>query len=207
LQAKQLTNIIMSGILDLLQGPLGQMMIQGASSHLGQDTDKTQSALSAAIPMLMGALKKNASNPEGAEGLMKALQSKHDGGILDSITDIFGGGNVNDVVVEDGDKILGHVLGEKKETVAKALGAQSGLDLGSALNILKMAAPMVMGMLGKQTREKQVSNPTDLTNIIGDMLGGNKETEKHGSFIENLLDQDGDGSIVDDLFNLGKKFL
>ncbi len=197
----------MSGILDLLQGPLGQMMIQGASSHLGQDTDKTQSALSAAIPMLMGALKKNASNPEGAEGLMKALQSKHDGGILDSITDIFGGGNVNDVVVEDGDKILGHVLGEKKETVAKALGAQSGLDLGSALNILKMAAPMVMGMLGKQTREKQVSNPTDLTNIIGDMLGGNKETEKHGSFIENLLDQDGDGSIVDDLFNLGKKFL
>jgi hypothetical protein len=197
----------MSGILDLLQGPLGQMMIQGASSHLGQDSNKTQSALSAAIPMLMGALKKNASNPEGADGLMKALQSKHDGGILDSITDIFGGGNVNDVVVEDGDKILGHVLGEKKETVAKALGAQSGLDLSSALNILKMAAPMVMGMLGKQTREKQVSNPSDLSNIIGDMLGGNKETEKHGSFIENLLDQDGDGSIVDDLFNLGKKFL
>jgi hypothetical protein len=197
----------MSGILDLLQGPLGQMMIQGASSQLGQDTDKTQSALSAAIPMLMGALKKNASNPEGADGLMKALQSKHDGGILDSITDIFGGGNVNDVVVEDGDKILGHVLGEKKETVAKALGAQSGLDLSSAMSILKMAAPMVMGMLGKQTREKQVSNPTDLTNIIGGMLGGNKETEKHGSFIENLLDQDGDGSIVDDLFNLGKKFL
>jgi hypothetical protein len=197
----------MSGILDLLQGPLGQMMIQGASSHLGQDSNKTQSALSAAIPMLMGALKKNASNPEGADGLMKALQSKHDGGILDSITDIFGGGNVNDVVVEDGDKILGHVLGEKKETVAKALGAQSGLDLSSAMSILKMAAPMVMGMLGKQTREKQVSNPTDLTNIIGGMLGGNKETEKHGSFIENLLDQDGDGSIVDDLFNLGKKFL
>ncbi len=197
----------MSGILDLLQGPLGQMMIQGASSQLGQDTDKTQSALSAAIPMLMGALKKNASNPEGADGLMKALQSKHDGGILDSITDIFGGGNVNDVVVEDGDKILGHVLGEKKETVAKALGAQSGLDLSSAMSILKMAAPMVMGMLGKQTREKQVSNPTDLSNIIGGMLGGNKETEKHGSFIENLLDQDGDGSIVDDLFNLGKKFL
>jgi len=197
----------MSGILDLLQGPLGQMVIQGASSQLGQDTDKTQSALSAAIPMLMGALKKNASNPETADGLMKALQNKHNGSILDSLGDIFGGGNVNEDVVQDGDKILGHVLGDKKETVAKALGAQSGLDLGSAMDLLKMAAPMVMGMLGKQTQEKQVSNPTDLTNIIGGMLGGDKEVEKQGSFIENLLDQDGDGSIVDDLFNLGKKFL
>jgi len=197
----------MSGILDLLQGPMGQMVIQGASAQLGQDTNKTQSALSAAIPMLMGALKKNASNPETADGLMKALQSKHNGSILDSLGDIFGGGNVNEDVVQDGDKILGHVLGDKKETVAKALGAQSGLDLGSAMDLLKMAAPMVMGMLGKQTQEKQVSNPTDLGNIIGGMLGGDKEVEKQGSFIENLLDQDGDGSIVDDLFNLGKKFL
>jgi len=196
----------MSGILDLLQGPMGQMIIQGASSQLGQDTNKTQSAMSAAIPMLMGALKKNASNPDTASGLMEALMNKHDGGILDNITDIFGGGNVNEDVVEDGDKILGHVLGEKKEVVAAALSKEHGIDMGSALNILKMAAPVVMGMLGKQTREKQVSNPTDLTNIIGSMLGGSKETEKHGSFIENLLDADNDGSIMDDLFNMGKKF-
>ncbi len=195
----------MSGILDLLQGPMGQMIIQGASSQLGQDSGKTQSAISAAIPMLMGALKKQASNPDAAPGLMNALQ-KHDGGILDNVMDIFGGGNVNEDVVEDGDKILGHVLGDKKETVAAALGQKSGLDLGSAMNILKMAAPIVMGMLGKQTKSQQVSNPTDLTNIIGGMLGGSKETEEHGSFIESILDQDGDGSVVDDLFNMGKKF-
>ncbi len=195
----------MSGILDLLQGPMGQMIIQGASSQLGQDSNKTQSAISAAIPMLMGAMKKQASNPEAASGLMNALQ-KHDGGILDNVMDIFGGGNVNEDVVEDGDKILGHVLGDKKETVAAALGQKSGLDLGSAMNILKMAAPVVMGMLGKQTKSQNVSNPTDLTNIIGGMLGGSKETEEHGSFIESILDQDGDGSVVDDLFNMGKKF-
>ena len=196
----------MSGILDLLQGPMGQMIIQGASSQLGQDTNKTQSALSAAIPMLMGALKKNASDPNKASGLMDALMNKHDGSLLDNVMDIFGGGNVNEEVVEDGDKILGHVLGEKKEVVAAAISKQNGIDMGSAMNILKMAAPIVMGMLGKQTREQQVSNPTDLTNNIGSMLGGNKETEQHSSFIEQILDADGDGSIVDDLFNMGKKF-
>ncbi len=196
----------MSGILDLLQGPIGQMIIQGASSQLGQDTNKTQSAVQAAIPMLMGALKKNASDPSKAEGLLKALNSKHDGSILDNVSDIFGGGFVNEDVIEDGDKILGHVLGEKKEVVATAISKQQGLDMGSAMNILKMAAPIVMGMLGKQTRETQVSKPTDLTNIIGSMLGGNQEVQQHQSMIEKLLDADGDGSIVDDLFNMGKGF-
>ncbi len=195
----------MSGILDLLQGPMGQMIIQGASAQLGQDSNKTQSAIQSAIPMLMGALKKNASNPDSAAGLLNALQ-KHDGSILDNVMDIFGGGNVNEDVIEDGDKILGHVLGEKKEVVATAIAKQNGLDMGSALNILKMAAPIVMGMLGKQTRNTQVSNPTDLTNIIGNMIGGNKEAEQHTSFIEKILDADGDGSIIDDLFNMGKGF-
>ncbi len=195
----------MSGILDLLQGPMGQMIIQGASAQLGQDSNKTQSAIQSAIPMLMGALKKNASNPDTASGLMNALQ-KHDGSILDNVMDIFGGGNVNEEVIQDGDKILGHVLGEKKEMVATAIAKQNGLDMGSALNILKMAAPIVMGMLGKQTRNTQVSNPTDLTNIIGNMIGGNKEAEQHTSFIEKILDADGDGSIIDDLFNMGKGF-
>ncbi len=196
----------MSGIFDLLQGPMGEIIMDGISSQLGTDKSKAQSALSAAIPMLMGALKKNASDPSKASGLFEALMNKHDGSIFEKAADIFGGGFVNDDVVEDGDKILGHVLGEKKEIIAAALSKKAGLDTGSALNILKMAAPMVMGMLGKQARENRVSNPMDLTNIIGTMLGGHSAAQEDMSFVERLLDQDGDGSIIDDLFNMGRKF-
>jgi len=196
----------MSGIMDLLQGPMGQIIMDGVSSQLGTDQSKAQSALQSAIPMLMGALKKNASDPNKASGLFEALMSKHDGSIFDQVADIFGGGFVNEDVVEDGDKILGHVLGEKKEAVAMALSKKHGLDMGSAMNLLKMAAPMVMGMLGKQAREKQVNQPTDLTNIIGDLLGGHSAAQEDMSLVERLLDQDGDGSIIDDLFNMGRKF-
>ncbi len=196
----------MSGIMDLLQGPMAQMLIDGASAQLGQDTTKTQSAMGAAIPMLMGALKKQAANPDSAAGLFNALQNKHDGSLLDNVMDVFGGGNVNQEVVEDGDKILGHVLGEKKEVVAAAISKQNGIDMSSAMDILKMAAPVVMGMLGKQVKQSNVSQPTDLTGIIGNMLGGQQEVAQHSSFIEQLLDQDGDGSVVDDLFSMGKKF-
>jgi len=193
-------------IMDLLQGPIGQMVAEGVSAQLGQDKGKAQSALQAAIPMLMGALKKNASDPQKATGLFEALMSKHDGSLLDNVMDIFGGGFVNEEVVEDGDKILGHVFGEKKEVAATALAKQTGLDLGSAMAILKMAAPVVMGYLGKQARRTEVKQPTDLSNIIGSVLGSHQEAAQHASLMERLLDQDGDGSIVDDLFNMGRKF-
>jgi hypothetical protein len=196
----------MSGIFDLLQGSMGEIIAQGIGSQLGTDSSKAQSAMSLAIPMLMGALKKNASDPDKASGLFEALMNKHDGSILEQASDIFGGGFVNDDVVQDGEKILGHVFGEKKETVAVALSRKAGLDAGSAMEILKMAAPVVMGMLGKQARQSNVSSPMDLTSIIGNMLGGNSSAQSEMSFIEKLLDQDGDGSIMDDLFNMGKKF-
>jgi len=185
---------------------MGEVIMDGISSQLGTDKSKAQSALSSAIPMLMGALKRNASDPSKASGLFEALMSKHDGSILEQAADIFGGGFVNEEVVEDGDKILGHVLGEKKETIALALSKKHGLDMNSAMNLLKMAAPVVMGMLGKQAREKQVQQPTDLTNIIGSMLGGHSQAREDMSLVERLLDQDGDGSIIDDLFNMGRKF-
>ncbi len=193
-------------LMDLLQGPVGQMVAEGVSSQLGKDKSLSQSALQAAIPMLMGALKKNASDPDKAKGLFEALMNKHDGSLLDNVMDIFGGGSVNEEVVEDGDKILGHVFGEKKEVAATALAKQTGLDLGSAMDILKMAAPVVMGYLGKQARSTQVQQPTDLSNIIGNVLGSHQEAAQHASLMERLLDQDGDGSIIDDLFNMGRKF-
>ena len=196
----------MSNLLDLLNGPMGQMIVQGVSSQLGSDSGKVQSAVQSAIPMLLGALKKNAQDPEKAQGLFQALQSKHDGSIFDQLGDIFGGGSVNEDVVQDGEKILGHVLGDKKDLVANALSQKTGLDSGSAFDILKMAAPIVMGMLGKQARENQVNEPGMLSNIVDSLTGQVQGAQQDQSLIEKLLDSDGDGSIIDDLFNLGKKF-
>ncbi len=84
--------------------------------------------------------------PQGAEGLLGALKSKHDGSILDNLGGLFAGG-VDSNVMEDGGKILGHVLGNKQRNVEKALSQKSGIDAGSVANILKVAAPILMGVL------------------------------------------------------------
>ena len=187
----------MSGILDLLGSDLGKSIISGVAGSTGNDTNKTSSVLTMALPVLMKAMQRNASTPEGAEGLMGAISGKHNGSILDNLGGLFGGG-VDDEVKNDGSKILSHVLGAKQQGVEKVLGEKSGLDAGSIANILKVAAPILMGVIGKQAQQQNVSSSNGIGDLLGGLLGGNS-ADKEQSFLESILDADGDGSIVDDV--------
>lgn len=188
----------MSGLLDLINSPMGKQLISGVAGQTGQPENKTADVLAMAMPLLMGAMKKNASTPGGAQGLMNALSSKHDGGILDNLGGLFGGG-VDQSVMDDGAGILGHVFGGKQNQVENALSSKSGIDAGSIGQILKIAAPIVLGYLGKQTKQQNVSSPEALNGLLGGLMGGNSSANKQQSLIESFLDSDGDGSIMDDL--------
>ena len=187
----------MSGILDLLNSDLGKTIINGVAGQTGQDTSKTSGLLTMAMPVLMQAMKNNASTPQGAEGLLNALKNKHDGSILDNLGGLFSGG-VDSNVVDDGGKILGHVLGNKQRNVEMALSQKSGIDAGSVANILKVAAPILMGVLGKQASQNNVSSPDALGGLLGGLIKGNSP-EQEQSFLESILDADGDGSVIDDV--------
>ncbi|MEZ2414175.1 DUF937 domain-containing protein [Muriicola sp. E247] len=189
----------MSGLLDLLSGPMGKELISGVSQQTGQPTEKTADVLSMAMPLLLGAMKKNASNPQNADGLMNALSSKHTGGILDNLGGLFQGG-VNDSVIKDGAGILGHVLGNKQPAVENALSQKSGVDAGSVAQILKIAAPIVMGYLGRQKAQSNVSDANGLSSLLGSMLGG--QPKQNQSLITSLIDADGDGSVLDDVADM-----
>jgi hypothetical protein len=186
----------MAGLLDLLNSPMGQQLISGVAGQTGQPENKTADVLSMAMPLLLGAMKKNVSSPQGAQGLMSALSSKHDGSILDDLGGLFSGG-VNESVVNDGAGILGHVFGGKQAQVENALSQKSGLDAGSIAQILKIAAPIVMGYVGRQTAQSNVKDANSMNSLLGSMLGG--QPKQNQSLITTLLDADGDGSILDDV--------
>ena len=187
----------MAGILDLLNSDLGKTIISGVSRQTGQSADKTGTLLTMAMPVLMQAMKRNAATPEGAQGLLSALGNKHDGSILDNLGGLFSGG-IDKSVMDDGGKILGHVLGGRQQNVENALSQKSGIDAGSVAQILKVAAPLLMGVLGKQQRQAQVSDQSGLDGLLGGLLKDNSPQQEQ-SFLESILDADGDGSIIDDV--------
>ena len=187
----------MAGILDLLNSDLGKQIVSGVAGSTGTDSSKTSSVLTMALPVLMKAMERNAATPEGAQSLQNALENKHDGSILDNLGGLFGGG-VDESVKQDGAGILSHILGAKQQGVEQVIGQKAGLDAGSVANILKVAAPLVMGMLGKQKKEQNVNSSGDLTGLLGGLLGGSSASNEQ-SFLEKILDADGDGSVIDDV--------
>lgn len=188
----------MGSILDLLNSDIGKTLINGTSQQLGQDKAKTTTAMNAALPLLLGAMKNNAKTPEGANGLLNALgNEKHGGGLLDKLGDVLGGDSIDEDVIKDGEGILGHVFQGKEQNVANAVSKTSGLDMGSAMNMLKVAAPVLMGLLGKETRQQKVADQNGIGNLLGGLMGG--ESQQQESMVTRLLDADNDGSVIDDV--------
>src|SRR5690606_28742279 len=88
---------------DLLQQLDGQPMSQ-LGQQLGLNAQQASGAVAAALPLLMGALGRNASQEGGAQQLLGALQRDHAGLDIGSVLGtVMGGGGGND--------ILGHILG------------------------------------------------------------------------------------------------
>lgn len=187
----------MAGILDLLNSDLGKNIISGVAGSTGTNTAQTSSVLTMALPVLMKAMQRNAATPEGAAGLMNALQGQHNGGILNNLSGLFDGG-VDDSVKQDGQNILGHVLGAKQSGVEQVLGQKAGVDASTVSNIMKVAAPILMGVLGNQAKQQNISATNGIGDLLGGMLGGSAD-DKEQSFLSSILDADGDGSIVDDV--------
>ena len=187
--------------MSTLMESLGKMLAGSAMNQIsrraGVNESSTGKVISLALPILMGALSKNASRDNGAENLMGALSRDHDGRILDDVE-----GYINGPQALEDEGILGHVLGGRRGRVESSIGRSSGLDAGSVGNIMKILAPIVMGQLGKQKRESNL----DASSLLNMLNSENAQMEVQSNVspesLNNLLDIDGDGDV--DLADLQK---
>jgi len=190
--------------MDLMQILMQQLSGDGVkqiSQQIGADEGTTNQAIGTALPVLISALAKNSSQQSGAENLHRALQNDHDGSILDDVSGYLSGSNAG----SSGAAILGHVLGNRQNNVTNALSQQTGLDKGSIFSLLTTLAPMLMGALGKT----QAQGGFDPGSLSGYLNGQNQQMQANSpdmmGMVTSLLDQNKDGSIIDDLGNIASK--
>ena len=199
---------IMANLMDMLKGQLTPATISQLAQHIGGvDESKTQNATTSAMALLIGALQKQASTPEGAQSLNHALERDHQGSVLNNVMELFGGNTEHlPNKTTDGLGILSHLLGNKRDTAAAAIGQQSGLDTGQVMKLLVTVAPLVMGALGKKKQEQNMGTDM-LQTLLGSEAQQVRQQESQLSPFLSLLDQDGDGSVADDVLNMGKSML
>ena len=192
-------------LLSQLQGaPLQQV-----SQQLGLDSQQASGAISAALPLLMGALGNNAAKPQGAEALFGALQHNHSGLDIGSVLGaVLGGGNNSPAA--NGAGILGHIFGGNQSRAETGLAQATGLSGDRAGQLLKILAPIVMAYLAQRMSSSgQQASAGGLSQILSQekqrvsQAGG-----IGGGLLGSVLDQDGDGQFgVSDLIKLGSGLL
>ncbi len=208
----------MFSLQDLLGPQQGTQAVEQISQNVGAEPSAVNTAIQAALPMILGGLANNASSPQGAESLNQALEQDHAGGgilgNLGSLSDlVFGGGQAAPPPRQaDAGGILGHIFGERQGQVAQEVSNQSGLGMGQVAQILMMLAPIVMGYLGQQKQQQQVG-PDGLGGLLGGLLGGGQAAAAPSSgnpmmdMASSMLDRDGDGSSLDDIASMAFNYM
>ncbi len=189
---------------DLIKDTVSKGLSDKIGSSLGVSSSQANSVISMLMPAVLGGLQKNAENPDEAEKIVNTLQKHHVGGeVFNDIENL-----ISHPENQKGDGILRHVLGDKREVVEQKIAQQSGMDLNMVSKIFTMVAPLVMGEVGKKlTGGNSSSSSFSSSDLLSTLFGGEKKSQaKEQSFLTSLLDQDGDGEIMDDVLKIGMNF-
>ena len=207
-------------LTDELFSQLQGAPLQQVSQQLGIGQTQAAGAISAALPLLMGALGKNAAEPQGAEALFGALQRDHAGLDLGSVLGAVLGGGGNVPTQNDGGAILGHIFGGSQPRAEQGLGQVTGLGGDKAGMLLRLLAPIVMAYLAKRMFGQRQSgaiagdgSQSASPQVLGDILGQEHQRVSQqggaaGGLLGAVLDRDGDGDVdFSDLLKAGGSIL
>lgn len=169
--------------------------VQQLAAQHGIEPQQAQSAISALLPGLTGALQGQLSQGGGGlENLLGMLTSGAGQNYLNDPSQIAAPG-----AISDGNNILAQILGSKD--ASRALANQASAQTGIGPEILKQMLPVVaslaMGALGRQAQQSNLAAGAAAGAGGGGLL----------DMLTPMLDANRDGSVVDDVLGMAAKFL
>lgn len=171
-------------ILKLLLSNSGGM-IEAMSQKSGLGTNDVEAVISKIAPIFMQRANENFKSDADSSNFLDMIRRSN----LDEMADA-----PQNISVAEGNELLSVLTGSKENSSALAsdVGSQLGISADSIKTLLPMIAPMIAGMLNNQLKASNLQGSAD----NGSML----------SMLTQFLDQNKDGSIVDDIFRIAGDF-
>lgn len=160
-------------LLGLVKEQLTSAAVSKIGEFLGEDTNKVTSGLTAALPAILGGFMQKASTTNGANDLLGMLKNDSiSEGFLGNIGGLLSGGNTSGLL-SAGSGILSSLFGDKIGNLASLVGNISGMGSKSSSSLLSLAAPLLMGVLGKQVKSQGLG-----VSGLASLLMGQKDSVK-----------------------------
>ena len=171
-------------IIKLLLGHSGGL-IDAMSQKSGLGTNDVEAVISKIAPIFMQRANENFKSDADSSNFLDMIRHSN----LDEMANA-----PQNVSVAEGNELLGVLTGSKENSRALAsdVGSQLGISADSIKTLLPMIAPMIAGMLNNQLKASNLQDSAD----SGSMM----------SMLTQFLDQNKDGSIVDDIFRIAGDF-
>jgi len=114
------------------------------SNAVGGNTNQVQSALGMGLPLIMGSMANTAAKPGGADMLAGMLRTAGASSPLDNMA-----GFLDNPAAAGGSAMVSTLFGSQIGAVQNAISQKTGLPPAIVGKVLEIAAPMVMGYVGK----------------------------------------------------------
>lgn len=182
----------MAGLIDMIVS--NPAIANTIAKQVGIDVNDAGSIIGKLAPILMGGAKSNLQSDKDSGGLLKQIEDNRYADMLDKPDNVNMGDNS---FIEMGNDILSNLTGSKENSreVASHVEQETGISSTIIKSILPMLAPMVIGALTKQ------ATPT-----VNEFQNQERSTGLD-SVLASFIDQDNDGSMIDDVMGMAAKFI
>lgn len=185
----------------LLTADNGAVINQIAQS-LNISPEQARTAAQKLVPLLSGGIERNVQQEGGLSSLMNALSSGSKEQYIEQPATLS-----QPQSIADGNAILGHIFGSKdvSKNAAGLASSETGLDSSLLRKMLPMLSAALMGILAKQMASKvggaQAINPS-----APNPTPSAPRQSGAMDVLTSMLDSNQDGSVLDDVLNMTKKF-
>ena len=139
-------------LLDNLMNMVTPQLMSTIAGKLGESPDAVQKGLQGGLASVLGSIGNKAGDSGFLQAILGLLKSPaNDSSILSDLGGL-ASGNVAGPLKDLSGQFMSAIFGsaDKQTQVSNLVGQAAGLKGSSASSLMSMAAPMVMGLLGKQ---------------------------------------------------------
>ena len=167
----------------ILKNMTSESSISALTSKLGGSSEQVTKGIESAIPGLLKSMNKNVASEEGAKSLVGALDQHKNTDSIDK--------QIKDADEDDGNKIIGHILGGGKNDFIGAIAKETGLDISQSGALLANIAPALLSTLSSAKNSAlDKGDDIDIKDLLGSFIGDKDEKKglSGGSLLKKLKD-------------------
>lgn len=185
----------MAGLIEMIIN--NPAIASSIAKQAGINLEDAGSIIGKLAPILMGGAKSNLQSDKDSGTLIKQIESNNYAEMFDKPEEAVKQGDFTSM----GNDILAELTGSKENSreVAKQVEQETGISSSIIKSILPMLAPMIIGALSKTSAPS--FNEQSTTTPSSTQGSGLEE------ILKNLIDQDNDGSMIDDVMGMATKYI